>query len=153
MIGKIALVTVLTDRVPEMVTFYRDVLGFAVETASGEYVELASAGVRFAVCTRATMAEATGDPSYGETRRGQAFELAFPLASPDEVDAAYAEVVAKGARGVKGPATMPWGQRTAFIADPEGNIHELFADMAPASAERAATEGTGGTEGEEARGG
>jgi hypothetical protein len=23
----------------------------------------------------------------------------------------------------------PWGQRAAFFADPEGNIHGLFADL------------------------
>jgi len=23
--------------------------------------------------------------------------------------------------------TMPWGRRTAFIADPEGNIHEVYS--------------------------
>lgn len=28
--GKIALITILTDSVPEMVKFYRDVLGFSV---------------------------------------------------------------------------------------------------------------------------
>ena len=35
----------------------------------------------------------------------------------------------QGAVGVKPPAKMPWGQYTAFFADPEGNIHELFTDL------------------------
>jgi catechol 2,3-dioxygenase-like lactoylglutathione lyase family enzyme len=131
MIGKIALVTVLTDDVPEMVAFYRDVLGFAVQTELDGYVEMAHDGVRFSICSRETMTEATGDASYAEAKHGQAFELAFPVATFDAVDAAYAAVVAQGARGVKGPALMPWGQRTAFFADPEGNIHEVFADAAP----------------------
>lgn len=130
MIGKIALVTVLSDRVPEMVAFYRDVLGFVVQTDLGEYVEMAHEGVRFSICSRETMIEATGDPSYAEAKRGQAFELAFPVATVADVDTAYAELVARGVSGVKGPATMPWGQRTAFFADPEGNIHEIFADAA-----------------------
>jgi lactoylglutathione lyase len=144
MIGKIALVTVLSDRVPETVAFYRDVLGFAVEQDSGGYVEMAHEGVRFSICSREIMAEATGDASYGEPKRGQGFELAFPVASLEAVDAAYAAVVAQGARSVKGPATMPWGQRTAFFADPEGNIHEIFADAAPARDERRDEEERGG---------
>lgn len=130
MMGTIALITVLTDDVPTLVTFYRDVLGFAVKDDGGDYVEFVSPGVRFAVCTRQTMSDATHHASYLEPRRGQSFELALPLGSPAEVDTTYDEITARGATPVQGPATMPWGQRTAFFADPEGNILELFADLA-----------------------
>ena len=41
----------------------------------------------------------------------------------------YAEIVARGAVPIHSPADMPWGQRTAMFADPDGNIHELFADL------------------------
>lgn len=40
-----------------------------------------------------------------------------------------AELLANGAVAVQPPDDMPWGQRTAFFADPDGNIHELFADL------------------------
>ncbi len=126
---KIALVTVLADDVPAMVQFYRDALGFALKGQDDGYVELESEGVRFAVCSRAIMADATGHSSYKEPRRGQAFELAFPVEAPEEVDRAYAELLARGAAPVMPPTNMPWGQRTACFADPEGNIHELFADL------------------------
>lgn len=127
--GKIALITILTDDVPSLLQFYRDVLGFQVENDLGEYVEFENAGVRFAVCARSTMEQATGHPTFNEPRGGQSFELAFPLDTPEELDQAYAEVVAKGAAPIQAPANMPWGQRTAFFADPEGNIHELFAEL------------------------
>lgn len=126
---KIALITILTGDVPAMTRFYRDVLGFAVKTEMGEYVEFASSGVRFAVCARAIMLEATGDSSFQRAPSGRSFELAFPCASPTAVDEAYSEVVRQGATPIKEPADMPWGQRTAFFADPDGNIHELFADL------------------------
>ena len=38
-------------------------------------------------------------------------------------------MLAKGVTPIQAPANMPWGQRTAFFADPEGNIHELFAEL------------------------
>lgn len=126
---RIALITILTGDVPAMARFYRDVLGFAVETDMGEYVEFASDGVRFALCARSIMVEATGDNSFRKAPTGRSFELAFPCASPAAVDEAYAEVVGEGATAIKAPADMPWGQRTAFFADPDGNIHELFADL------------------------
>jgi len=37
--------------------------------------------------------------------------------------------VAHGAAPVHAPADMPWGQHTAMFADPDGNIHEFFADL------------------------
>ena len=125
--GRIGLVTILTDDVPSMKGFYRNVLGFKVIEDLGNYVEFANEGTRFAICTREVMLEGTKHPSYRETRAGQAFELAFPLDSPEEVDRAYDEIVSKGATPVKGPEMMPWGRRTAFFADPEGNIHELYS--------------------------
>jgi uncharacterized glyoxalase superfamily protein PhnB len=60
---------------------------------------------------------------------GHSFELVFPLQSPEEVDTAYAGIVANGATPIKGLANMPWGQRIVFFADPDENIHELFADL------------------------
>jgi lactoylglutathione lyase len=126
--GRIALVSILTDDVPRLVAFYRDVLGFAVENPRDDYTEFASEGVRFAICNRSELVNATHHPSFSEAARGQAFELAFPLPTRVDVDRAYAEIIANGATPVHAPATMPWGQRTAFFADPDGNIHELFAD-------------------------
>jgi uncharacterized glyoxalase superfamily protein PhnB len=116
-----------------MLGFYRDVLGFQVKNDLGKYVELDSEGVRFALCDRIIMQEATGHTSFQDARSGQSFELAFPLASPGNVDQSYQEIIDKGATPVKAPATMPWGQRTAFFADPDGNIHELFADLPEAT--------------------
>jgi catechol 2,3-dioxygenase-like lactoylglutathione lyase family enzyme len=107
--------------------FYVDVLGFEAKEDLGNYVEFANEGVRFAICTREVMHEGTDHLSYRETRKGQAFELAFPLDSPEEVERAYDEIVSKGAAPVKGPMMMPWGRMTAFFADPEGNIHELYS--------------------------
>jgi uncharacterized glyoxalase superfamily protein PhnB len=129
MSNHIALITILTDNVPRLATFYRDVLGFAVKTDLGGYVEFHHDGVRFALCARSILREASGHMSYEETPRGQRFELAFPCAEPAEVDRMYAEIVTRGAAPVHAPADMPWGQRTAMFADPDGNIHELFADL------------------------
>jgi lactoylglutathione lyase len=130
---KLALITILTDNIGPMVRFYRDVLGFRplgeIDEGNLSYTEFESEGVRFAVCPRAIMAQFTGHASFSEPPRGQAFELAFPCDSPADVDTAYAAILAKGATPVQPPANMPWNQRTAFFADPDGNIHELFADL------------------------
>lgn len=127
--GKIALITVLTDNVPALVQFYQDVLGFQVKTQHGDYVEFHNEGVRFAICSRAIMSEATGHPSYNESKSGKLFSLEFPFNTVEEVDENHDKIIERGAIPIKKPSTMPWNQRTGFFADPEGNIHEVFADL------------------------
>ena len=41
------------------------------------------------------------------------------------VDRVYKEVIEKGAAPVMPPATEEWGQRTCYVADPEGNLIEI----------------------------
>ena len=127
--SQIALITILTDDAPRLTAFYRDVLHFEIKQDMGGYVEFHSDGVRFAICARSILHEASGHASYTEAHRGQAFELAFPCSEPAEVDRMYAEIVAHGATAIHAPDNMPWRQRTAMFADPDGNIHELFADL------------------------
>jgi uncharacterized glyoxalase superfamily protein PhnB len=35
-----------------------------------------------------------------------------------------------GVEGVLPPTTMPWGQRTSYVADPEGNLVEIGSFVA-----------------------
>jgi catechol 2,3-dioxygenase-like lactoylglutathione lyase family enzyme len=127
--GKIALIALLTDNVSQMVDFYRDTLGMSVQQDSGDYVEFAHEGVRFAICARTELIKLTNHPSFNKPSQGQAVELAFLCETPAAVDAAYAKIIEQGATPITAPAAMPWGQHAAFFADPEGNIHELFAEL------------------------
>lgn len=127
--GKIALITVLTDDVPALVQFYQEVLEFEIKTQHGDYVEFHNEGVRFAICSRAIMFEATGHTTFNESKSGQLFSLAFPCSTVEEVDKTYDKIIARGAIPIKKPSTMPWNQRTGFFADPAGNIHEVFSDL------------------------
>ena len=53
------------------------------------------------------------------------FAFALGVANYAEVDKAYAKVTIAGAKGIMPPTTEPWGQRTCYIADPEGNLVEI----------------------------
>ena len=52
-------------------------------------------------------------------------EIALYVDTFEEVDEAYKSVIEKGAVSVLEPVTEPWGQRTCYIADPEGNLIEI----------------------------
>ena len=51
--------------------------------------------------------------------------LASIVDSRDEVDTAFAAAVAAGATVVAEPIDRPWGGRSGYIADPEGNRWEI----------------------------
>ena len=53
------------------------------------------------------------------------FEIALYVDTFEKVDAEYTRVINKGAVSVLEPVTEPWGQRTCYIADPEGNLVEI----------------------------
>lgn len=69
------------------------------------------------------------DPDWQPPSGGQRFGLAFRLATPAEVDAAYKEMVDLGYEGHKAPWDAAWGQRYATLKDPDGNGVDLFSPL------------------------
>lgn len=125
--AQINLITIWTNEIEKMKKFYHQVLGFNIKNDLGNYVEFENDGVRFAICTRDVMYGYSGE--YKKESFGQTFELAFPCESPKDVDESFNELMAKGATSIHEPQDMPWNQRTALFADPDGNIHEIFAEI------------------------
>ena len=52
-------------------------------------------------------------------------ELAFDVPSFADVDKEYRNALDHGAVSVLPPTTEPWGQRTCYVADPDGNLIEI----------------------------
>jgi Lactoylglutathione lyase and related lyases len=111
---------------PTMVRFYRDVLGFAIteaEEATNVYLE--KDGTLFLLYKRSDFERMTNrEFGYAEGLIGH-YEIALSVESYAAVDESFARVVARGATPILEPTTEPWGQRTCYIADPEGNLIEI----------------------------
>lgn len=60
---------------------------------------------------------------------GQRVTLAFKCDAPAEVDATFAAVEAAGFPGRRAPWDAFWGQRYAFLQDPDGNRVDVFAEL------------------------
>ena len=125
---QIKLISLMTDNMKSMLKFYKDVIGFTCDNDDGDYIELNHDGVRFALCLKKLAHELSGNDEFKKESAGQRVELAFWLPTKAEVDKTYTEIVEKGAVPICAPHDMPWGQRTAMFADPDGNIHEIYAD-------------------------
>lgn len=125
--AEINLITIWSDEIDRMKRFYNEVLGFRIKNDLGNYVEFENNGVRFAICLREVMTGYSNE--YSKKGGGQSFELAFPCESPKDVDESFNKLIEMGAAAINGPKDMPWNQRTALFADPDGNIHEIFAEI------------------------
>lgn len=51
----------------------------------------------------------------------------------EDVDATFTMLRASGAEALREPRDMPWGERIAFLRDPEGNVVTLAAPGTTAS--------------------
>ncbi|MBQ6896052.1 MAG: VOC family protein [Oscillospiraceae bacterium] len=111
---------------PTMVRFYRDVLGFEIkEDENAKNVYLVKDGTLFLLYRRSDFEKMTGRKyEYIKGFNGH-FEIALDVETFDDVDTEYEKAIAKGAQSVLEPTTEPWGQRTCYIADPEGNLIEI----------------------------
>ena len=109
-----------------MVRFYRDVLGFEIkEDENTSNVYLVKDGTLFLLYGRNDFEKMTGR-KYQYTRGVNGhFEVALSVDTFADVDKEYARIIAQGGSPVLEPTTEPWGQRTCYIADPEGNFVEI----------------------------
>ena len=114
------------DDMAKMIRFYRDVLGFEIKEAEdSSNVYLVKDGTLFLLYGRSDFEKMTGRSyEYIKGLNGH-FEIALYVDAFDEVDAVFRKAVENGAMAVMEPELEPWGQRTCYIADPEGNLIEI----------------------------
>ena len=117
---------IMVDDMAVMVRFYRDVLGFEIkEDENTSNVFLEKDGTLFLLYRKTDFEKMTGRKfSYCSGINGH-YEIALSVENYGAVDQTFADVVMAGATPVMEPTTEPWGQRTCYIADPEGNLIEI----------------------------
>lgn len=117
---------IMVKDMPAMVRFYRDVLGFEIkEDENTSNVYLKKDGTLFMLYGRSDFEKMTSRKyEYVKDLNGHT-EMALYVDTFEEVDKAYSEAISKGAVSVLAPEKEPWGQRTCYIADPEGNLIEI----------------------------
>ena len=114
------------DDMAKMIRFYRDVLGFEIkEDEATSNVYLIKDGTLFLLYGRNDFEKMTSRKyDYLKGVNGH-FEIALYVDTFEEVDKEYKRVIQQGANPILEPTTEPWGQRTCYIADPEGNLIEI----------------------------
>ena len=116
----------LVEDMAKMIRFYKDVLGFEIkEDENTTNVYLVKDGTLFLLQGRKDFEKMTGRRyDYVKGLNGHS-EMALYVDTFEEVDSAFEKAVKNGATPVLEPELEPWGQRTCYIADPEGNLIEI----------------------------
>ncbi len=106
---KIGEVCLLTNDVPRLASFYRQLLG--VEETSGDETH------------QFVLAEETALTVYNDgtdkNNQNQNICLAFTV---DDMDREYEKLLSMGARIIEPPAKRPWGAINMSFYDPDNNI-------------------------------
>ncbi|MFH1085799.1 MAG: VOC family protein [Chloroflexota bacterium] len=121
---RFAGVCLITPDVPALAAFYARALGVQA-VGDDVHAELHTAGASLTIFAVAGM-ERMAPRSMQGAGHGSAV-IAFKVG---EVDAEYARLKALGVEFVMLPTTHPWGCRSFWFRDPDGNIVDFYAVLA-----------------------
>ncbi len=118
-------IILLCERLEETRRFYKDVMGFALEQDSDNWVCFRVGATLLTLRPRGPWAAWDDGPAAPGSA---AVQLAFRV-PPPAVDICHAELVGKGVPIVREPTDIPdWRHRTLFFRDPEDNVIEIYAE-------------------------
>jgi catechol 2,3-dioxygenase-like lactoylglutathione lyase family enzyme len=112
-----------------MVEFYRDVMGFDLQWDGGAFAAARQRnGGYFNLYQRPDESGFLSPLTYPAGING-AVQITCDIDNPADVDLEYARLLQAGATAIIPPTTWPWGMRSFFVADPEGNQIEILAHV------------------------
>jgi len=128
MFHSVAAAVLLVRDLARCLTFYRDTLGLQVTESTPERASFQMENVYFLLLEVSAAAHMISEEANVLKIEGGPRVLL--AAGVEDVDAAYEELKAKGVTLLRSPTNQPWGLRTAYFADPEGNLWEINQPLA-----------------------
>ncbi|MGN7190507.1 MULTISPECIES: VOC family protein [unclassified Curtobacterium] len=123
-------IRIVTDDLDGLVAFYERVTGQRAERPAPVFARFSGPGATLAIASTATVAMLGGALTPATNR---SVFIEFEVA---DVDGRFAALELDGDDVVLEPSTMPWGNRSALVRDPDGNVVNLFS-APPAEESRA----------------
>lgn len=124
-------VRIITDDVTALVDFYAHLTGATVDRPGPDFAELRTADATLAIGSTRTVG--LFGPGSAEPAANRSAIVEFLV---DDVDAAYAGLRSWVPVVVQEPTTMPWGNRSLLVRDPDGNLVNLFTPVTPEAREK-----------------
>jgi uncharacterized glyoxalase superfamily protein PhnB len=117
-------VCVITRDVGRLREFYQDVLQVD-PVGDGDFVQFATEGAGLSLCAEQIMEQMA--PGSTEGAGHGSCTLEFQV---ENVDGEFERLTKMKVPVVKPPTTQPWGLRSVWFCDPDGNIVNFYASVA-----------------------
>ena len=114
----------ITTNVSRLVNFYENVLGLKAQWSGEQYAEFRT-GVGVLAIFSAD-AQEKYIPGSADAAKNRSSILEFKVA---EVDQEYARLQLWVTSWVKKPTTQPWGTRSLYFRDPDGNLVDFYTQV------------------------
>jgi catechol 2,3-dioxygenase-like lactoylglutathione lyase family enzyme len=121
----LASVRLITDDVDRLTAFYEHITGVTADRPSPEFAELRTDKGTLAIGSTRTV-QFFGPGSAGPADNRTAI-VEFLV---DDVDALFTRV-GDTVETVTAPTTMPWGNRSLLVRDPDGTLVNCFTPVSP----------------------
>jgi len=121
---RLASIRIITADIRRLVDFYARVSDVEPQWATDDFAELRWTAFTLAIGSTRTLAFFGDDVAQAAANRTAIIE--FQVA---DVDAEYERIRTADptVTVVQSPTTMPWGNRSALLRDPDGGLVNLFA--------------------------
>ncbi|MFJ1797117.1 VOC family protein, partial [Kitasatospora griseola] len=119
-------IRVITGDVARLVDFYERATGVRAAWATEDFAELRTAGATLAIAGARTVALFA--PGSARPADNHSVITEFLV---DDVDRVHRDLTGLAADFVTEPTTMPWGNRSLLLRDPDGNLVNFFTPVTP----------------------
>lgn len=123
---------IITEDVQRLVGFYEKATGLKATWSTPDFAELHTSTATLAMGSSATVSLFAEGAARAADNRSVIIE--FRVEDVDQIRAALAE---NDALIVQELTTMPWGNRSLLVRDPDGNLVNFFTPITPEAIARA----------------
>lgn len=124
-------IRIITGDVAGLVAFYEKVTGVHARWSTPEFAELSTSRATLAIGGTSTVALFA--PGSARPAANSSVIIEFLV---DDVDDLYRSLAGADIEFVNEPTTMPWGNRSLLVRDPDGNLVNFFTPVTPAAIEK-----------------
>ncbi|WP_433891521.1 VOC family protein [Streptomyces sp. CA-111067] len=122
-------IRVITADIGRLVAFYEKATGLPAAWATEDFAEIRTPTATLAIgSTRTVPLFTPDDPGSARPAANQSVIVEFRV---EDVDQVYANLSLDPADLVQKPTTMPWGNRSLLLRDPDGTLVNLFTPTTP----------------------
>lgn len=124
-------IRIITADVARLVEFYERATGAKAQWATEDFAEVGIGAATIAIGSTRTVPLFA--PGSAEPAANRSVITEFLV---DDVDRTYRELAEFVTEFVAEPTTMPWGNRSLLLRDPDGNLVNFFTPVTPEAAQK-----------------